>query len=64
MEKRYLTGNWKLKKRFFGGYDVYVEVHSHCFNLRTKSNLSEEYEESSYVKATKKDLENLNIRVQ
>ena len=21
-----LTGNWYLKKRFFGGYDVYVEV--------------------------------------
>ena len=26
-----LTGNWYLKKRFFGGYDVYVEVEGKFF---------------------------------
>lgn len=26
MDKRELTGNWYLKKRTFGGFDVMVEV--------------------------------------
>jgi|TARA_R110000737_G_scaffold277375_1_gene284091 hypothetical protein len=30
---RKLTGEWYLRKRFFGGYDVYVEVESGFFPI-------------------------------
>lgn len=28
-----LTGKWYLRKRFFGGYDVYVELESGFFPI-------------------------------
>lgn len=31
MITRVCTGKWFLKKRFFGGYTIYVEVTEHCF---------------------------------
>ena len=30
-----LTGEWYLKKRLFGGYDVYVELESGFFPITT-----------------------------
>tara|TARA_R100001198_G_C5159243_1_gene165104 strand:- start:479 stop:643 length:165 start_codon:yes stop_codon:yes gene_type:complete len=45
MEK--LTGKWHLKKRFFGGYDVYVQVRKfgiHPIQYYRKIKDGEEYE--------------------
>lgn len=28
-----LTGKWYLRKRFFGGYDIYVELESGFFPI-------------------------------
>lgn len=55
---RYLTGNWYLKKRFWGGFDLMVEIMPvHICNY----DFSQFEGDKIYVKAKDSDLIDLKI---
>lgn len=60
MEIVKLTGNYYLKKRFFGGYNIMVEVVGRYFCERGFS-YSPEF--TTYIKATDEHLIELDIKV-
>ena len=59
MEIVRLTGNYYLKKRFFGGYNVMVEVVGRYFCER---DFSYSLEFKTYIKASSEHLIELNIK--
>lgn len=54
-----ITGEWYLKKRFLGGFDVYIEVEARneCYQ-----DLSLSPSFKTYIKANKEQLLKLNIK--
>mgnify|MGYP001156484136 FL=1 len=60
MEIVKLTGNYYLKKRFFGGYNIMVEVVGRYFCERDFS-YSPEFK--TYIKATDEHLIELNVKI-
>ncbi len=58
MTARECTGRWHLKKRFFGGYTVIVEVIKHSFN---NNDGTLDPDVVVWEKATDSDLYNLDI---
>ena len=60
MEVINLTGNYYLKKRFFGGYNVMVEVVGKYF---CTNDFSYSPEFTTHIKATSEHLVELNIKI-
>ena len=59
MEIIRLTGNYYLKKRFFGGYNIMVEVVGR-YSCEMDFSYSPEF--TTYIKATSEHLIELNIK--
>lgn len=60
MEIVKLTGNYYLKKRFFGGYNIMVEVVGRYF---CEQDFSYSSEFKTYIKATDEHLMELGIKI-
>lgn len=60
VKKRKLTGNYYLKRRFFGGYDLMVEV---IIRMQSEDDFSFGPEFNKYVKAEPEDFIKLKINV-
>lgn len=60
IHSRELTGKFYLKRRFFGGYDVMVEV---IITTECKYDFSVSPEKIMFVKAKPEDIIKLNINM-